>query len=78
MRRQLRVIEQCMDEVVIESICPRCGKAQNLSVPLEGFKAWQNGQLIQRALPTLSSDQREALISGFCQQCGDDMFAEES
>jgi uncharacterized phage-associated protein len=30
----------------------------------ESFRAWQHGQLIQDAFPTLTADEREFLISG--------------
>ena len=35
---------------------------------------WENGALIQDALPYLSADDRELLISGTCGACFDKMF----
>ena len=34
----------------------------------------QRGELIQEALPELSADQRELLISGTCPKCWDELF----
>ena len=41
------------------------------------YKNWQEGALIQDALPYLTTDQRELLISATCGTCWDDMFGEE-
>ena len=35
---------------------------------------WENGALIQDAMPYLSADDRELLISGTCGACFDKMF----
>lgn len=35
---------------------------------------WKTGTLIQRAMPNLSADQRELLISHTCGKCWDRMF----
>ena len=34
--------------------CPFCGESHAVEVNLAGFEAWQNGELIQNALPELS------------------------
>ena len=39
---------------------------------------WENGALIQDALPYLSADDRELLISGTCGACYDKMFPPDS
>tara|TARA_Y100000310_G_C20387451_1_gene671140 strand:+ start:362 stop:508 length:147 start_codon:yes stop_codon:yes gene_type:complete len=42
------------------------------------FISWNNGSYIQNAMPYLSADERELLISGTCGPCFDVMFAEEN
>ena len=39
-----------------------------------GFNSWLHGELIQKALPELTKDERELLVSGTCAQCFDKMF----
>ena len=46
-----------------------CGKSYTVIVPHEGFIAWRNGARIQDCLPSLSSEDREALMSGICGDC---------
>jgi hypothetical protein len=54
--------------------CMGCGKVATLRVPLIGLRKWQGGALIQDALPTLSADLREQLISGTCTDCWAKLF----
>ena len=61
----------------VEMTCPFCGESHAVEVNLAGFEAWQNGELIQRALPELSPTEREQLISGLCPKCQAEMFGEE-
>ena len=61
---------------VIEGTCPVTGKDWKLEdVPVEGYFAWQHGQHIQNALPTLTDSERELLISGTTQEGWDQLFA---
>ena len=53
----------------VETQGPVCMEAHVLYVPLSGYTAWQNGELIQNAMPTLSADDRERLITGICPAC---------
>ena len=46
-------------------------------VNLHDMGRWQNGSLIQDAMPYLSADERELLISGTCGTCFDKMFGSE-
>ena len=57
-----------------EMICPFCGAEHFVEVNLAGFEAWQNGELIQRAMPELSPIEREQLISGLCPKCQVEVF----
>ena len=49
--------------------CPLCGARRTLTVSREGYFLWLHGTLIQYALPELSLDDRERLISGTCRSC---------
>ena len=56
--------------------CPTCKKQQMFLVNAHAFYAWKNGKLtVQDAFPDLSPNGREALITGFCGDCWDTMFA---
>ena len=59
---------------VVAVPCRLCNEVADLTVNIEGFVAWQGGKLIQEALPELSADQRELLISGTCDKCWNEMF----
>ena len=57
--------------------CPHCNDFSEVAVPVEGFRRWQAGEYIQDALPELSCDDREILISGICPDCWADIFGED-
>lgn len=54
--------------------CPYCRKQQSTKVPVEGYEKWKGGELIQNAMPTLSADECEALMTGICNECWDKML----
>lgn len=55
--------------------CNCCGDIHTLNFEKEDFIEWKNGKLIQNAMPYLSAEQRELLISKTCPICWDRMFA---
>ena len=60
--------------------CFGCGKSSLVTLTadqLEGFMAWQRGALIQNALPGLSPEVRETLMTGWHAACFDKAFATE-
>ena len=63
-----------MSNTIVVVNCPFCQKLAEVEVPFEGFMAWQSGELIQNAMPELSADSREQLISGTCPRCWDETF----
>lgn len=65
-----------MDEMmtVVDVVCPFCGKEYTITVPVKGFQEWKNGISIQRAMPELSAEDRESLISGICLECWEKTF----
>jgi Zn finger protein HypA/HybF involved in hydrogenase expression len=54
--------------------CPFCGSYHEVEVDVEQYLAWQNGELIQNAMPNLSATEREQLISGICPKCQREIF----
>jgi hypothetical protein len=63
------------DSLLIKGQC-RFNDHHDVSVivPAKSWHEWRNGKLIQDAMPTLSVDDREFLISGICGKCFDEMF----
>jgi len=57
--------------------CFLCGKSGQVKVIETQFRAWQAGELIQRAMPEMTVDDREMLISGTHPACWDAMMEEE-
>lgn len=68
-----------MEEITIECIriCRVCHRVISFDVPLDGYMRWQAGELIQIAMPHLSANHRELLISETCPKCWDKMFGIE-
>ena len=58
--------------------CAYCLEVHTFECSTRGVVAWQTGRLIQDALPELSDDQRELMISGTCGDCWDKMFPPDS
>lgn len=56
--------------------CPHCDRLTELDVPDAGFRAWLDGELIQDALPMLTDDEREVLMTGICPTCWDALYEE--
>lgn len=54
-----------------------CGKKFELDVATKDLVAWRNGTLIQNAMPYLTPDQRELLITNTCGECWNKMFPPE-
>ena len=65
-------------EVIVVTVCPMCGHANEIAVNEEDYYDWSfDGALVQDAFPYLSADEREMLISGICPKCWDKLFGEE-
>jgi hypothetical protein len=63
----------------IQKRCHACGEVFTIMVNKEGYELWMSGKThIQNALPNLSDDDRELLLSGVCGKCFDKMFDEET
>jgi hypothetical protein len=57
--------------------CRKCRDIVHLNVNERDVVAWRNGRSIQDAMPYLTPDEREILISGICGPCFDAIFSPE-
>ena len=55
-------------------VCRHCETSHTLLVNITDVAEWKLGKYIQDAMPYLSVDERELLISGTCGTCFDKMF----
>ena len=62
--------------LTIMCTCPFCGVDHHVICSDEGYARWQGGELIQNALPELTPDEREALITSICPKCQKGIFGE--
>jgi len=62
--------------VTIETMpCPDCGKEGKVeNVSENGYKRWRAGDFIQNALPELSPEKREQMMTGMHPECWNRMF----
>lgn len=65
------------DTIFVGRACPFCGNYHGVQVSEADYYAWQDGKLIQNAMPYLSADDREILMTGICPECWNGMFGEE-
>ena len=54
--------------------CKICKAEHIVVMPKAGYDNWQRGARVQDALPQLSVNDRELLISGICGTCFDALF----
>lgn len=62
------------DLVGYTATCPFCGKQQTIKVHPVNLEAYKNGALLQDAFPSLTPAEREAIKTGICSDCWDEMF----
>jgi hypothetical protein len=67
------------NKMLIERASPFTGELRtlDLDVTQEQLDAWRSGTVIQRAMPNLSADEREFILTGITPEEWDDMFAED-
>lgn len=76
MREHIRKFEPKRMTVTVR--CPQCNRDREIApVTEEQFDSWRSGMLIQRAMPLLSRDDREGLISGYCTTCWNKAFKDD-
>lgn len=61
-------------DMYIECTCKMCGKEVDIIADQRGYNKWKKGMLIQDAMPYLTPDEREILVSGICGECFDNLF----
>lgn len=66
-----------MNTVEITKECLVCGGDNTVHMPIEAFKAWQQGEYIQYAWPQASAEQREAVLSGMHDGCFDMLWEDD-
>lgn len=55
--------------LTIETTCRTCHGKTVLTIPKAHWDKWQDGTVIQTAMPTIPKENRELLISGNCADC---------
>lgn len=70
----------CPNQVILKTVCPFCGKKQQLILKdnraieyKQGKVAYEAGYKIQDAFPSFTPDERELILTGICQKCWDNM-----
>lgn len=66
-----------MDMITVSATCPFCGRTTEVEVPFDGFVDWNEGVSIQDAMPRISAEVREVLISGICPKCQAKIFSSD-
>ena len=67
-----------MATIKVATKCPMCGAESSVECEVGGYRLWQEQNvLIQRALPELSADERERLMTGICNACWSMLLKEE-
>ena len=61
----------------VGNFCPFCGAFHIVTVQVNQYFDWINGELAQNAFPNLSATEREQLISNICPECQIDVFGED-
>ena len=65
-------------KVTLEVACPFCTNLTKVPMTVELLlRHWENNESIQGLFPQLSADQREALISGVCATCWDNLYKDK-
>ena len=65
--------------MIIAKVSPLTGRLNTMDIDVSEaqLSAWQGGTLIQDAMPKLSAEERDFIISGSTQADWDNMFGEE-
>jgi len=74
--KALEIFPMPEEHMTITGPCMWCRQQQSFEVSIEGFKKWKGGQLAQVAMPELTPDQREFLISQTCGKCFDSIMGD--
>lgn len=54
--------------------CQLCHEIKEVHCTDEQYQNWQDGMLIQQAMPDVPAEERDLLMSGICSECFDRIF----
>lgn len=57
--------------------CPACKQVLVVTITSQSLWLYNNRALAQEVFPTLSDEDRERFVSGYCGPCWDNLFPEE-
>lgn len=68
-----------IEPMLVSRRSPVTGKINEMDLPIQPIQLhlWQEGMLIQNAMPNLTAEQREFLISGCTQEDWDKLYPKE-
>lgn len=67
-----------MSKISVNGVCPRCMRSWTVVVDEANYQSFKEGDMLaQEAFPELSAAERELLITGFCDDCWNDIFPPE-
>lgn len=64
-----------LKDMTLSTTCPICKTETEIAVSASDYLEWVEGKSAQDAFPYLSANEREAIISGICSKCWDNMFS---
>jgi hypothetical protein len=70
-------MDQANDIICTQVTCMMCKRTETINANWTDYQAWLGGKLIQDALPYLTPDERELLMSRICGRCFDYLYGEE-
>lgn len=64
--------------MLVKRTCPFTGKANEMEINVTEAQLarWYNGELIQRAMPNLTADEREFIMTGITPQVWKETFGD--
>jgi hypothetical protein len=72
--KELTMVEGPGGLTTVSGKCVFTGEEHSVTLPTDGVQKWLNGELIQRARPNASAEDREFLISGISPNGWSKMF----
>ena len=67
-----------IEKITATIFCAVCRKGHKIKYFQKDYINWKyNNTFIQHAMPYLTADERELLLTATCGQCFDEMFSEE-
>lgn len=73
----MKVIMEMKGQIMLSGECILCNKHVRFQVSETGYLNWTNGMNIQDALPEISTDKREMMLTNICGICFDRTFNDE-